>query len=123
MEAGVMDVLMKSFRPEFLNRLDQTIIFHALSKDLIEQIVDLQLSAVSQRLALQHIDVTFTPAIRSHIAEIGYDPTYGVRPLKRAIQDTILDELSLQLIEKKILPGVLLKVDYKNSKVLFDLPN
>ena len=123
METSVMEILMKSFRPEFLNRLDQTVIFHSLSQDLIEQIVDLQLTLVSKRLALQRIDVSFTPALRAYIAEIGYDPVYGVRPLKRAIQDAIVDELSLQIIEKKVLPGVTLKVDYKDKKVIFQMPN
>lgn len=123
MEREVMDILTKSFRPEFLNRLDQTIIFHALSKDLIEQIVDLQLSRVSKRLLAQNISATFTSELKTYIAEIGYDPVYGVRPLKRAIQDTVLDELSLQIIEKKVLQGVTLKVDYKDKKVFFVLPN
>lgn len=123
METSVLEILMKSFRPEFLNRLDQTVIFHSLSQDLIEQIVDLQLTLVSKRLALQRIDVSFTPALRAYIAEIGYDPVYGVRPLKRAIQDAVLDELSLLIIERKVLPGVSMKVDYKDKKVIFQLPN
>ncbi len=123
MEARVMDIVTKHFRPEFLNRLDHMVIFHALTKDLIEQIVDIQLSLVTKRLATHGITISFTDAVREHIATIGYDPIYGVRPLKRAIQDTILDELSLQIIEKKILPGVLLKVDYKDKKIVFDLPN
>lgn len=123
MEKSVMEILIKSFRPEFLNRLDQMVIFHALSKDLIERIVDMQLSLVSKRLAEQHITISYTDALKSYIGDIGYDPTYGVRPLKRAIQDVIVDELSLQLLEKKILPGVTIKADYVDKKVVFTLPN
>ncbi len=123
MEKSVMEILIKSFRPEFLNRLDQMVIFHALSKDLIERIVDMQLSLVSKRLAEQHITISYSDALKSYIGDIGYDPTYGVRPLKRAIQDVIVDELSLQLLEKKILPGVTIKADYIDKKVAFTLPN
>ncbi len=123
MEQEVMSILMKRFRPEFLNRLDQTVIFHSLTKELIGSIVELQLNLVTKRLEDQKITISYTDALKAYIADIGYDPIYGVRPLKRALQDAILDELSLQLIEKKILPGVTIKVDYKDKKVVFALPN
>lgn len=115
--------VVKAFKPEFINRLDQMVIFNSLSKEQINEIVDIQLQSVRNLLLDQQIEISFSPALVKHISEIGYDPVYGARPLKRAIQDAILDELSLQLIEKKILPGAAIKVDFKDKKVQFVLPN
>lgn len=123
MKAAVMALVTKAFRPEFLNRLDQIVVYHSLSSELISKIVDIQLSSVATRLRRQDITVSFTPALKNHIAEVGYDPVYGARPLKRAIQDEILDELALQLIEKTIQKGSQVKIDYKDGKVKFGLPN
>jgi ATP-dependent Clp protease ATP-binding subunit ClpB len=119
----VMELVQKAFRPEFLNRLDQLVVYRSLTPDLISSIVDLQLAHVSQRLASQQIHISFTLPLKKHIAEIGYDPAYGARPLKRAIQDEILDELALKIIEKNIQPGAEVKIDYKDDKVTFSLPN
>lgn len=114
----------KTFRPEFLNRLDQAVIFKHLSAELLEKIVDIQLSLVSDRLARQHgISLVFTPALKHHLAVAGYDPVYGARPLKRVIQDEILDELALSLIEKKIATKATIKVDFREGKVRLVLPN
>lgn len=123
LRAQVMAVVEKSLRPEFINRLDQIVIFHNLTPDLIEQIVDLQLATIAKRLESQNIQVVFTKQLKNYIAEIGYDPVYGVRPLKRAIQDTILDELALEIIEKRIVPGGRVDVDYKDKRVTFEMPN
>jgi len=119
----VMGVVKQAFRPEFINRLDQLVVYHALTPSLVSTIVDAQLILVKTRLASQHIELQFTQALKTYIAEVGYDPVYGVRPLKRAIQDFILDELALRLIEKKIVPGAAVKIDVKDGRVVFELPN
>lgn len=111
------------FRPEFLNRIDQVITYKRLTPALMEKIVDKELASVSRRLEMQHIKLDFSKAIREHLSKTGYDPDYGARPLKRAIQDTVLDELALQIIEKKIGAGSHVTADWKDGRVRFTLPN
>lgn len=118
METKITEILHQSFKPEFLNRIDDIIIFHALSKDNIAQIVELQLAEVTKRLATKDIKVTFTTKVKSHLAEKGYDDRYGARPLKRLIQNTILDPLALLIIEGKISAGKTLTADYKNDSMV-----
>ena len=77
------------------------------------------MEVVEQRLRKLHISVQFTPALKKHLADVGYDPAFGARPLKRAIQDQVLDELALELIEKKIETGAEVKVDVKDGKIIF----
>jgi len=101
----------KTFRPEFINRLDQIIVFEALTPRMLEQIVELQLERVNQRLSLQGLTLKWTDLAKAHLAKAGYDPVYGARPLKRLIQDKILDELSLRIIEGKFKPGDMIKID------------
>ncbi|PIP65267.1 ATP-dependent chaperone ClpB [Candidatus Peregrinibacteria bacterium CG10_big_fil_rev_8_21_14_0_10_49_16] len=117
---AVHDLLRVHFRPEFLNRIDDTIIFQPLSKVQITDIVDLQLQRVIQRLEKRHIIVSFTKVAKDFIAERGYDPVFGARPLKRVIQDLILDELSMQIIEGKITEGDTVKVDVKDKKIVIE---
>jgi ATP-dependent Clp protease ATP-binding subunit ClpB len=119
----VSDILRKSFRPEFLNRIDQTVIYHRLSPTLMENIVDKELAGVAVRLDKQQIKLDFTPALRKYLATAGFDPVYGARPLKRVIQDSVLDELALQIIEKKIGAGSHVTADFRDGKVAFRLPN
>lgn len=123
MQLKVMDIVRKSFRPEFLNRLDQIIIYHSLTPTLMEKIVDKELDQVARRLEMQGIKLEFTKAIKKQLAEVGIDQVYGARPLKRAIQDMILDELALRIIEKKFGSGQKVTVDYKDKKLHFSLPN
>jgi ATP-dependent Clp protease ATP-binding subunit ClpB len=101
----VMDALRAHFRPEFLNRVDEVIIFERLSEDDLKKIVDIQLNRVTKRLAQQKIDIQLSDDAKSLIAHEGYDPVYGARPLKRAIQRYLLDPLSLQILEGKIREG------------------
>ncbi len=115
----VMGMLRDVFRPEFLNRVDETIVFHALSKDDLRQIVELQLKEVAKRLVERKITTEFTEAAKDLLAEKGYDPAYGARPLKRAIQDLVLDELSLKLIEGEINEGDKIEVSAKADKITF----
>lgn len=123
MEGKVLEIVYKFFHPEFLNRLDQIVVYHSLTEEMLRKIVDLQLSQVTARLAKQRMYLTFTDGIQKYLSEVGFDPTFGARPLKRVIQDQILDELALQIIEKKIQPDAKVKVDYKNGKTLFQLAN
>ncbi|MBW6441040.1 ATP-dependent chaperone ClpB [Patescibacteria group bacterium] len=111
--------LKNHFKPEFLNRIDETIIFHSLSEKEIEQIVDLQLAIVSRRLAKQNIKIEFTKQARKLIATHGYHVSYGARPLKRVIQNEILDELALQIIEGKFKEDDKVKIDTIKNKITF----
>ncbi len=119
----IMELLRESFRPEFINRIDATIVFNALSKDDLKQIIELQLVEVAKRLNERKVEVTFTDKAKELIAEKGYDPAYGARPLKRAIQDLILDELSLMIIEGKIQEGAKIQVDAKQNKIVIATSN
>jgi len=112
-------VLKQAFRPEFLNRVDDTVIFQHLSEQDIHEIVDLQLAYVEERLAQKGITLKLTDVARDHISKAGYDKNFGARPLKRLIQNEILDELALRIIEGKISEGSTVTVDYKDNTVLF----
>jgi ATP-dependent Clp protease ATP-binding subunit ClpB len=115
----VLDALRQHFRPEFLNRVDEIIIFDRLSDDDLKHIVEIQLRRLTKRLAAQKITLNLNDAAKELIAREGYDPVYGARPLKRAIQKEILDPLSLQILEGKVREGQTVKVDAKNGKLVF----
>ncbi|MFA6446856.1 MAG: ATP-dependent chaperone ClpB [Patescibacteria group bacterium] len=114
----IMDMLKESFRPEFLNRIDETIVFHALSKQELKKVVDLQLFEVSKRLAERKITVEYSDSLKELLADKGYDPDYGARPLKRAIQDLMLDDLSMKIIEGKLGEGDHVEITAKAGKVV-----
>ncbi|MFH1078516.1 MAG: ATP-dependent chaperone ClpB [Patescibacteria group bacterium] len=114
----VMGMLHDSFRPEFLNRLDEIVMFHALGRKELAKIVDLQLARVAERLHKKRITVAFTDAAKKLIAEKGYDPSYGARPLKRAIQDLVLDDLSLKIIEGTIAEGDNVTITAEKGKIV-----
>ena len=104
-------------KPELLNRIDEIIIFHALSeKDLI-QIVDIQLAEVVKRIALRHITINVTEKAKKWLAKQGYDPNFGARPLKRIMQTAILDPLSLKIISGEIKEGAAIIIDVKADKL------
>jgi len=105
MKRRVMDALRRHFRPEFLNRLDDIIIFHALDRDEIKQIVDIQIGRVNKRLADAKLTLVLTPGARDMLADEGFDPAYGARPLKRAIQRLIENPLALEMLKGKFQPG------------------
>ncbi|MCX6745189.1 MAG: ATP-dependent chaperone ClpB [Candidatus Parcubacteria bacterium] len=119
MKESVFEALKSHFKPEFLNRLDEIIIFHPLAKKEIEKIIELQLEIVKIRLANKKIKLEFTEALKKYLAEKGFDPQFGARPLKRVIQNQILDDLALQIIENKITEGEKVKVDVLDNKVIF----
>jgi ATP-dependent Clp protease ATP-binding subunit ClpB len=115
----VMDALHANFRPEFLNRIDEVIIFRQLTREQIGEIVQIQLGQVSKRLADRHIELVLTPAARDLISTLGYDPMYGARPLKRVIQKHLLDPLALKLLNGEIREGETLTVDARNHDFTF----
>ena len=112
MKAAVLDELRHHFRPEFLNRVDEIIVFHALSEEHLMQIVEIQLDRVRQRLAERKIHLKLTPEARAHLVHTGYDPHYGARPLKRAIQREIETPLGVQLLKGDVRDGQTVVVDY-----------
>ena len=118
-EAKVMEALRGHFRPEFLNRVDETVIFDRLERDELTEIVGLQLERVRQRLAKQGIGLALSPEAKEFIATQGYDPVYGARPLKRAIQRHLLDPLSLEVLEGKYHDGDLIHAELHNGEITF----
>ena len=114
----VMEALRGHFRPEFLNRIDETIIFDRLSQEQLKKIVDIQLQLVARRLAQQNLKLHLTEAAKKLVADQGYDPVYGARPLKRAIQRLILDPLSLELLEGKFSVGDAIEADIAGGESL-----
>ena len=115
----VLEALRQHFRPEFLNRVDEIIIFDRLTDDDLKKIVEIQLRRLTKRLESQKITLELTDAAKELIAREGYDPVYGARPLKRAIQKEILDPLSLQILEGKFHEGQTIRVDEREGKLVF----
>jgi ATP-dependent Clp protease ATP-binding subunit ClpB len=103
--------LLQHFRPEFLNRIDEIVIFNALGKTEIEKIIDLQLENLSKMLAERKIAITLTEKAHELLYREGYDPQFGARPLKRAIQRLIQDPLAMKLLDGEIAPGDALTID------------
>jgi ATP-dependent Clp protease ATP-binding subunit ClpB len=116
-----MELLRDHFRPEFLNRVDEIVMFQALVKADLAQIVDLQLASVVKRLQQKKITLTFTDKARKLVADKGYDPSFGARPLKRAIQDLILDELALKMIKHEIKEGDEVKIDASKDTIVMKI--
>ena len=114
MKEKVQDALKLHFRPEFLNRIDETIVFHELTMEEVTRIVDLMISRLSSQLAGQGIGLELTDDVKRHLAEHGYDPTLGARPLRRAIQRLIEDPLSERLLYKEFKAGEIVIVDVED---------
>jgi ATP-dependent Clp protease ATP-binding subunit ClpB len=110
-QRAVMDDLRKTFRPEFLNRLDETVVFHRLERDQIRAIVDIQLARFAERLAKRDLEVELTDAAKAFLAQEGWDPQYGARPLKRAIRKHLEDGLARQVLGGAYPPGTRVVVD------------
>jgi ATP-dependent Clp protease ATP-binding subunit ClpC len=115
MKGKVMDALKKTFRPEFINRLDGVMVFRSLSRDEIAMIVELELKPLRMQLSEQEIKMVLTEAARLAIAEVGYDPEYGARPLRRVIQNKVQDPLSEALLAGRFTPGDTVQVDYRET--------
>ena len=115
----VEEVLAATFKPEFLNRIDDTVIFHRLSREDIGRIVDLQVAQVARRTAEKGIEVELTDDARTLLGNLGYDPTYGARPLKRVIQRNLVDKLALELLEGRLGEGDAVRVDAEAGELVF----
>jgi ATP-dependent Clp protease ATP-binding subunit ClpB len=118
-ETFVRESLKRHFRPEFLNRVDDIVIFHPLTKELIRDIVEIQFKQLAHRLREKRIRVELTSAARDVLAEQGYDPVYGARPLQRVIQRLVLDPLAMQIIEGKLVENSDVHVDVKDGQLEF----
>jgi ATP-dependent Clp protease ATP-binding subunit ClpB len=123
MENRVMEALRSTFKPEFLNRIDETVIFNSLGPDEIKKIVAIQMGLLSKRLEVNKIVLKLTDKAAEFLANTGFDPVYGARPLKRTIQHLIQDPLALKIIEGSVKEGDHISVDVKNGEMLFQSQN
>ena len=115
------DMLRKTFRPEFLNRIDDIITFKPLTKEQIAQVVELQMNRVKKMLAPQGFELRWTPAAIQYLAEVGYDPEFGARPVKRAIQDYVLNDLSKKILAEEVSREKPITIDHtKEGGLLFE---
>ena len=114
------EALKGQFRPEFLNRIDEKIIFHSLSREDIFKIIDIQISYLQDNLSEQDIEIDLTRAAKEELLELGFDPAYGARPLRRVIQNQIKDELAMLLLEEIIKEGDRVEVDFENGEFKFN---
>jgi ATP-dependent Clp protease ATP-binding subunit ClpC len=117
----VMKALKDNFRPEFLNRLDDVIIFDILSEKAVSQIVDIQLEIVRKRLEEKEIKLVISKEVISYLAREGYNPQYGARPLKRLIQEKILNPVAGLMISRGVLAGGVVTVGFKNKEFTFEV--
>jgi ATP-dependent Clp protease ATP-binding subunit ClpB len=115
-----MDTLQTRFLPEFLNRVDEIMIFHPLDQEQIRAIVDLQVGRLRKQLEEKHILLDVTDAALQAIATEGYDPTYGARPLKRVIQQRIQNPLAVELLKRDFPEGSRVKIDYRDGEFTFE---
>ena len=120
MKENIMEDLKRTFRPEFLNRIDEIIVFHALDEGDLRKIVRLMLDNVAKRLEKQEIYLEVTDAAQEYMMQEGFDPMYGARPLRRVIQRMIEDNLSEEILAGRIQVGDRVKVDYKDNKLVFE---
>jgi ATP-dependent Clp protease ATP-binding subunit ClpB len=119
MRQRAMEVLREHFRPEFLNRIDDIVVFRPLSPAELGEIVDLQVKQLAQRLEANHITLVLTDRAKQHLALTGYDAVYGARPLKRLIQREILNPLALKLLDGTVQPGQTVQVDAQKGQLVF----
>jgi ATP-dependent Clp protease ATP-binding subunit ClpC len=118
MHKKLTEAMKKVFRPEFLNRVDSIMVFHALSREQISQIVDLELAKVSKRLDEHEIKLLVTDEARAKLAELGYDPEMGARPLRRVIQNKVEDQLSDELLLGQFAAGDEIVVDVEEDEII-----
>jgi ATP-dependent Clp protease ATP-binding subunit ClpB len=116
----VMEELDRTFRPEFLNRVDDIILFRSLTKEDLLEIVDIQMRHLRGLLAERHIELELTGAARRYLADVGYDPVYGARPLKRVIQREVQDPLALALLRGEFAEGEAVRVDARDGQITFE---
>ncbi|MFC1578850.1 ATP-dependent chaperone ClpB [Pseudomonadota bacterium] len=119
MKAAVMEVVGKHFRPEFINRVDESVVFHPLARDQIRGIAEIQLGFLKQRLAEREMQLDISSAFMDRLVELGYDPVYGARPLKRAIQQELENPLAQRLLAGEFEPGQTIRVDLEGDSPVF----
>jgi ATP-dependent Clp protease ATP-binding subunit ClpB len=119
MKAGVMEVVSGHFRPEFINRIDETIVFHPLDKTNIRHIVAIQLQRLRERLQARDLNLVMSDAAMDFLGEVGFDPIYGARPLKRAIAQYLENTLATRILQGQYLPGADIRVDVKDDALVF----
>ena len=122
MRTAVLDIVGAHFRPELLNRIDELVVFHPLGKEHVREIADIQLLRLHERLQEHELSLQLTAAAKNLLVEEGFDPVYGARPLKRAIQRNLENPLAQELLAGNFLPGQIILVDVKGSKLTFGLP-
>ncbi|HEV3474034.1 MAG TPA: ATP-dependent Clp protease ATP-binding subunit, partial [Actinomycetota bacterium] len=120
MKDKVMDELKRSFRPEFLNRIDEVIVFHSLSREHVKAIVDLMMKRVREQLKAKDVEIELTDAVKELLAEKGYDPSLGARPLRRTIQRFVEDPLAEKMLYKQFNAGQTIIVDARDGEVVFE---
>jgi ATP-dependent Clp protease ATP-binding subunit ClpB len=119
MSARVTEALRSQFKPEFLNRIDETIIFHNLTQDQIAKIVDIQIGKLQARLAEKQIELHLSEDAKALLVEKGYDPSYGARPLKRVVQRYVENELSLEILKGSIRDGDQVNGDVRDGRLVY----
>jgi ATP-dependent Clp protease ATP-binding subunit ClpB len=119
MKSAVMEVVQQSFRPEFINRIDDIVVFHPLGTKQIRAIVDIQLAYLRKRLAERNMDLVLEDTARDLLGEAGFDPVYGARPLKRAIQQQIENPLAERILKGEFQPGERIRVGVRDGQLTF----
>ena len=120
MRVKVLDALHHNFRPEFLNRVDEIVVFHSLTKNELEKIVEIQIERLKERLKDRRIELEITESAKKHLADVGYNPVYGARPLKRAIQNEIETPLSRLIVKGEVMDSAKVVVDFRNGAIVFE---
>jgi ATP-dependent Clp protease ATP-binding subunit ClpC len=120
LKADLMQIMQHSFRPEFINRIDEIIVFRGLTREQLAEITKLLLERVRRRLRAQHIEVEFSDAAVEHLAEVGFDPEFGARPLRRAIQREVENELSRMVLGGSLAPDDRVRVDVRDGELTFE---
>ena len=118
---AVMTEVREHFRPEFINRIDEIVIFNSLGSEAIRRIAAIQLKSLQARVAAQDVTLEVTDEAMAELAEVGFDPHYGARPLKRAIQDHIENRLAMVMLEGSAGPGDTIRVGAKDGRFTFDV--
>ncbi len=119
MKSAVMEIVQQSFRPEFINRIDDIVVFHPLGTQQIRAIVDIQLLYLRKRLAERNMDLVLDDAARDRLGEAGFDPVYGARPLKRAIQQQIENPLAQKILQGEFAPGDRIRIGVRDGELTF----
>jgi ATP-dependent Clp protease ATP-binding subunit ClpB len=119
MKAAVLDIVGQHFRPEFINRVDDVVVFHPLGRDHIRLIVDIQLGYLHARLAERDMRIELSEAARDKLADAGFDPVYGARPLRRAIQQQVENPLAQEILEGKFKPGDVINIGVVDDRLEF----